>query len=138
MEKEFLQEDMQADSLKELDIWAKWPWYSTDADDNKTLYIKDGTKIICAKRIHFCNINKLLSDETIYAGQVKMTEPGEIILFNNIIIIASEDTIVSVEYESGKCTIRIGHAHATIKKPTGAEMTVPQGTVIDNQGNIIK
>jgi hypothetical protein len=60
------------------------------------------------------------------------------VLSNGVIINAPKNTIVSVEYETGECIITIGDGDAIITKSDGAETTVPQGTVINNKGDIVK
>jgi hypothetical protein len=122
---------------KERALWDNWPWCSYNTDDNITLHIKGGTKIICAERNHNCNIKGLLGGETT-AGVIKLRNNGEIKLPNDIIINAPQNTTVSVEYENGECTITIGNSAATLTKTDNSEVTLPAGTIIDNNGNIIK
>ena len=89
---------------KEQNLWDSWPWYSTNADDNKILYIKDGTKIICGRRNHNCNINKILSGELTH-GEIVLKENGQIILPDGTTIDAPINTKVRVEFETGECTV---------------------------------
>jgi len=122
---------------------AKWPWYSTNADDNKTLFIKNGTKIIATGRNHNCNYDGILNGTTTCAGSIELNSNksngnGKIELPNGSVIDVPRKTSVSVEYETGECTIKIGDGSATIIKSNGAELKIPQGAVIDNEGNIIK
>ena len=124
-------------------IWAKWPWYSKSYDDNKTLYIKNGTKIIAKGRNHNSNFGGIFRGESTCAGTITLNDDkshgnGKIELPNGLIIEVPRQTAIDVEYETGECTITIGGGNATITKPDGTEITVPQGAVIDNEGNIIK
>ena len=129
--------DSWDDYHKEQAVWDNFPWYSTNIDENKTLHIKNGTKVIATGRIHNTNIKGIISGETNAFG-VKMRHGGEIKLPNSIIISAPQMTNVSVEYETGECTVTIGAGDAKIIQANGVELTVPSGTVIDNEGNIIK
>jgi len=124
-------------------IWAKWPWYSKNDDENKALYIKNGTKIVAQGRNHNSNFGGIFRGESSCAGTITLNDnkscgDGQIELPNGLIIKVPRQTAIDVEYESGECTITIGDDNATITKPDGTEITVPQGTVIDNEGNIIK
>jgi hypothetical protein len=125
-------------------IRQKWPWVCYDDESiegvDVTLHIKDGTKIIslCGTRTHFSNTERLLNGETTTAGTIRLDDVGKIVLSNGVIINAPKNTTVSVEYEDGESTITIGDDNATITQANGTEITVPQGTVIDNKGNVIK
>ena len=124
-------------------IWAKWPWYSKSGDESKTLYIKNGTKIIAKGRNHNSDFGGIFRGESSCAGTITLNDNkscgnGQIELPNGTILNVPRKTSVSVEYESGECTITIGDDNATIIKPDGAEITISAGTIIDNEGNIIK
>jgi len=122
---------------KRLAVKADCPWKSYNSEDNKILHVKDGTKIICSERTHCSNINRILNGET-NSGFIRLDRAGEIKLSNGMIINAPKNTIVNVEYESGECTIVIGDDSATIVTPDNIGVTVPQGTLVDNKGNVIK
>jgi hypothetical protein len=120
-----------------LAVLAGWPWKIYD-NDSKTFHIKDGTKVIAQSRTLVSNVDRILNGETTSAGYIRFDKIGAIHLSNGIIINAPKNTIVSVEYETGECTVTICDSEATITKPDGAEVTVSSGTIIDNEGNIIK
>ena len=121
----------------------KWPWYSNNTDDHKTLYIKNGTKIIASGINHNLNFDGIVNGTTTCAGSITLNNNmlygnGKIELPNGSIIEVPRQTAISVEYESGECTITIGNDNAIITKPDSTQITVAKGTIIDNEGNIIE
>jgi AraC-like DNA-binding protein len=109
--------------------WDNCPWRSYDYSDNRILYIDGGTKIHAGKRTHRRKGGEIY-------GEIILGEDGKIELPNGSIVNAPQNTVVKVK-ENGECTTIIGNGDAIILKPYGKEITIAQGMIINNEGNIV-
>ncbi|MCL2773958.1 MAG: hypothetical protein FWD71_11475 [Oscillospiraceae bacterium] len=119
------------------DFWDTQPWKKSSYNYNNSIMelitLKNGTEITTGSLFDYYNQQST-------GGSFRMATTSTLKLPNGITINAPKETIIQVTIVKGgdhKLQITIGDGDATIIQSDGTSSTVPSGTVLDSEGNVV-